>query len=421
MKNYFIPIILLLILISSKALAISLEQTITESVISGKIRVYDFDRAFDKATIPNQHSLAVGGELSVLSGPVLLPGLQLGGSYYTSQPIAKSDNPLHIDLTLPGFSLSTLDQAYVQYHRELFLLRAGYQVINTPWINASDSRMIPAAYQGYFSTFGPWHDITLTALRIYRFKGRVEDNFSRTNLYYPSNIGGIPITVSILGQHRSNEGALALAAAYKKNAVDTQAWFYQFYDFAKMVYVDSKYTFSEWRYFKPFIAAQIVRQWGDGKDLLKTNSQALGFLVGANVEMLTMSLGYNTIPRQHGAFKQGDIVSPYTAGYATDPLYTTSMISGLIEKAAGQAFKLTTTLNFFDKKLQFAASHARYYTARYFTVQKSIDTNETDFDVTYNFAGKLKGFSIRDRIGILYGNPAVGRFVYNRVMLQYVF
>jgi hypothetical protein len=33
----------------------------------------------------------------------------------------------------------------------------------------------------------------------------------------------------------------------------------------------------------------------------------------------------------------------------------------------------------------------------------------------------LKGLSLRNRLGILNGNPTTGRFVYNRVMLQYDF
>jgi hypothetical protein len=47
---------------------------------------------------------------------------------------------------------------------------------------------------------------------------------------------------------------------------------------------------------------------------------------------------YNKVEQETGsAIGDGSIISPFTASYATDPLYTTSMIRGLVEAGPGHA------------------------------------------------------------------------------------
>ena len=105
---------------------------------------------------------------------------------------------------------------------------------------------------------------------------------------------------------------------------------------------------------------------------------------------------------------------------ANDPLYTTSMIAGLVDKTAGEAWKIAGTAYVFEKQLQFTASYARYYTQPYLP-----NTGETDFDVTYAFNKAnykpLRGLSLRNRLGIMTGDPTRGTFYYDRIMLQYSF
>lgn len=417
MKKYAKTLITTLILvISSQTFAlVGLDETILDSTVTGKFRLYNFDRSFTHPDVPTTNSTAAGGDLSLLTGNFLFPGLQLGGSFYTSQPVFKPSNPLHVDRALPGFSDTPLGQLYAQYHYKLLLVRAGYQYITTPWMSAVDTRMIPALYQGYYATFGPWNDITFTALRMFRFKPRAGENFIRETLYNPPPevYGGSPVPFL---RDRKNAGALAFGSNYKKNAWDVQAWYYHYYDYGQMGYIDGKYTFAKWHYFTPFLGAQMVQEWPTGANILKTtHTQAFGALIGTNISALVLSAGFNVIPTQKDAFRGGDLVSPYTAGY-DDPLYTTSMIAGLVEKAAGHAFKLSAALDLWDKKVQIKISRGQYYTAPFHP-----DTAESDLDITYNFFGKLKGLSLRNRIGILTGNPTLGRYIQNRVMLQYVF
>ncbi|HVV68992.1 MAG TPA: OprD family outer membrane porin [Gammaproteobacteria bacterium] len=394
-----------------------------QTTIDGDIRSYYFSRNFHEVPSefndPSQAAYSLGGNIRILTAPVL-GGFQAGAALYTAQDLGlNSDNPKHVDPTLPGDNITVLGQLYLQYKRGDFLIRGGDQLINTPWMGPSDSRMIPATYRGVYGTFTPNPDLTISALRIWEFKSRVADGFSATNLYNPANFGQ---GIKALGD-TTDDGAQALGVNYKTERVAAQLWGYQFFDFGKLLYGDAQYTFINHSKINPLFGVQGLTEGGDGDNILgqvadgSANSNALGAIAGIEAPIGRFTIAWNKVFSEDGAFHNGDIVSPYTAGYASDPLYTTSMIAGLVEKAPGDAFKIMGTVFAFDKKLTLSASYAKYYTEPFF-----VNTAETDFDVTYAFKSKpLKGLSLRERLGIQTGDPSKGTFYYNRLMLQYSF
>jgi hypothetical protein len=397
-----------------------------ETRVNGTLRSYYFIRNFSRDI--NQPAFSAGGELNVLSG-VFLKALRAGLSVYTAQPFGlNSHNPLKVDQTLPGRSVTVLTQSYLQYHYQKLLLRGGYMEIETPWVYPDYSRMIPAAWSGGYGVFEPFENFSLTVMRLYSFKGRSNSNYSRTNLYNPGNLGGTSIPA--LGNTR-NPGIFAIAAKSKTTYFDTQLWFYQFYDFAKLYYFENKFTSCEFKGpVKLILGVQGVTESADGANNIQrftgkaVESNAVGALFGIEFPLLTLSIGYNDIIKRNNAFNGGDIVSPYTSGYSSDPLYTTSMMKGLIEKAAGHAIKFTASSLIYDKHLNLKFSYASYVTP--LLANNTIEpfasrTNETDYDVTFFFHRDHHGLSLRERLGVLTGALPTGRFIYSRVMLQYTF
>jgi hypothetical protein len=403
----------------------SLMDFIKKSTFNGNLRVYDFFRDYSNpAAPPNQRAFSAGGMLNFITAPIL-GGLRGGVTYYVANSLNFNNrNPREVDNTLPGFNLNVLGQAYLEYQTKELLVRAGDQLIKTPWVNDSDSRMIPATYQAIYGQLTPYQDFNVIGMRVTRFKSRTSNGFSQTNLYNTTNIGGegFPSIDKVTAK-----GVFAVGSNYNmqnKYGWQPQVWYYQFYDFAKLFYGDVTYTMDTGRAISPVVGVQAARETTDGNNYLQqvariggsADASVYGAFVGANIYNGRITLGYDAIPSHKGAFKNGDLVSPYTAGYATDPLYTTSMIAGLVEKGPGQAVKLTGSYNFLDNRLKVAASYAEYETTPYFN-----NTNETDFDVTYNFDAHLKGLSLRNRIGLETGVPVLGRFIYERLMLQYSF
>ena len=111
----------------------------------------------------------------------------------------------------------------------------------------------------------------------------------------------------------------------------------------------------------------------------------------------------------------GNIVSPYTAGYSTDPLFTTSMIAGLVEKGAGKAAKSGLQIRGFDDHLLIQASYAIYN-----TLPILANSKEFDLDLSYWVNRNHMGLKIRNRFGIEMGKIPSGQIIYNRVMLSYL-
>lgn len=395
-----------------------LEKTQTD----GDIRSYYFTRDYTNPDVLDQSAFSLGGNIRFLTAPVL-SGFQIGAAYYTAQSLGlNSSNPAKVDQTLPGNDIGVLGQAYIQYQTAPLFIRAGDQLINTPWMAAGDSRMIPATYRGIYGTWTPGKDWTITALRMFEFKSRVADRFSQTNLYNPANLG---TSITGLGD-TTDQGAWGFGASYKINSFNSEIWGYQFLDYGKLLYNNNQYNFMINPTFQPLIGAQVFAETGDGDNILqqvstgKADSKGYGLLAGLVFYNAKLTASFNQIFTSNGAYKNGDIVSPYTTGYADDPLYTTSMIAGLVEKSAGDAYKLTASYAALQKDLILSVSFAQYFTQPQF-----VDTDETDFDVSYSlthYSNKyLKNLSIRNRLGIQTGDPAKGTFYYNRVMLQYSF
>jgi hypothetical protein len=391
-----------------------------DTKISGDIRSYFFNRSYTNPGKESQSAYSLGGDLNILTGS-FLSGFRIGAAVYTAQSLGlNSGDNLHVDTTLPGRDITTLGQAYLQYSRDTFLIRGGDQLINTPWLNAADSRMIPETYRGFFGTWTPMKDLIFTALRVYEFKSRVANDFSATNVYNPQNQG---IPIAKLGDS-TNDGAQAVGVNYKTDTINTQAWAYQFLDYAKLFYGDIQYTFKNKSNINPLIAAQFLTETGDGNNTLsyvstgKANSTGYGGLVGVEMPQAKLTFAYNRIMPHADAFNHGGVVSPYT--YTSDPLYTTSMIAGLVDKTPGEAWKVAGTVYAFEKQLQILLSYAQYYTEPYLA-----NTDEVNFDVAYSFKKSkhksLRGLSIRNRLGVMTGDPTRGTFYYNRVMLQYSF
>jgi len=391
-----------------------------ETSVTGDIRFYNFSTDYTDADSPSISATSLGGGLNILTGPIFSEDFKLGVSVYTARPVGlNSSNEEHLFTSLPSDSITTLGQSYLQYQHEHLLIRAGNQLIDTPWLNAADTYMIPATYQGFYGTYTLWQDITFTALRTFRFKARTADHFTPTNLYNPENLGEHAMTA--FGT-TDDHGALAFGGQLKKNSWNGQLWYYQFYDLANLVYGDARYDFDNTHTVKPYVAGQALREWGSGDNILapyaggNAHANVFGLLTGITIQQATFSFAYNDIPKNNDTFQNGDILSPYTVGYHSDPLYTTSMLTGLIEASSGQAIKLKAEYHTENKAWTLSSSYAKYFVSPTMN-----NLNEMDFDGIYAFPGKLKGFTIQNRIGILNGSETHGRELSDRVMFQYSF
>lgn len=398
----------------------------------GNLRSYYFSRTYTgEAT--NQYAYSLGGYAGLLTAPLyhFQAGLTLGaGNSLGLNPA----NPAAVDTTLPGGTVWVLTEAFLQYRHEYLTLRGPDQILDTPWINPSDSRIKPSAYRAFYGELTPFADyaplkgLSFVGLRVFEFNGRAEGSFSPTNLYFPGHAGGSPVS-ALYG--KSTPGALAFGLKYGSpgKPLTAQLWYNKFIDFSQLLWFDGSFVHKTGTGFDPLFGFQFGSQWSDGNNLLAQvgrgaagNIQIYGLLAGIDTPYVRLTASYNGITRQNGAFGNGALLSPYTTGYATDYLYTTQMIGGMIEmQSPGSAFKVAATSYLMDKQIKVLVSYGGYYIAP--TSTFTANPYETDVDVTYSFpkSSGLDGLSIRNRFGWQNGNIQRQDFFYNRLQIQYQF
>ena len=70
-----------------------------------------------------------------------------------------------------------------EFHRFHFQAQLGNRLLHTPWVWGSDSRVIPAAYQGLTASLTPIKNLSIEAAYIERWNNRTSPDFSTANLY----------------------------------------------------------------------------------------------------------------------------------------------------------------------------------------------------------------------------------------------
>ncbi|MGZ3498453.1 MAG: hypothetical protein ACXWNK_04555 [Vulcanimicrobiaceae bacterium] len=423
--------------------------------------------------------------------------ITIGGSYFYANPFndcttpqshlslpcgkhafnGQQPVPTNFDDTLPGFEMSTLYEAFLQYKDPTIYAKLGNQVVNTPWANPSDSRLKPVAFQGGDLSYKFNNAWTGEVMYMDRFESRASSNFDNSTLLtsHPvdapgaaSNIytpGGGPITTSGFGY-----GRLGYTAA--SSVLNLQ--YYGFADIANAFWLDGKQTWSS-AYAKPFVAVQFGAESNTGSEVIgKISSTAFGVQGGITPwKNVDLAVSYNYVP-QHtdtvvlpagvscGANNQikvgpgvtfpyflpsggtpnchkngngttdvyyGGWASPYTDSYATDPFFTTSISQGMVDRRSpGQGVKVAATWQTADHRFKFIASRAWY---QYGNATAGVaPTQETDLDGTFFFKrpgkGAYHGLMLRERYAertqaFTQSFGGAPLFKYNRTQLEFDF
>jgi hypothetical protein len=414
-----------------------------------------------------------------IDGPCVVPANHAKGQVCVTQ-IPPNSNA---DDTLPGFTLSTFDEAYLAYDAYGFAGTLGNQLFHSPWANPSDSRLKPAAFSGGDLSYSALPHWTFEAADMLAFENRTSSDFSRQTLLtgYPAGAKGLPDNINFPGGQGVKTNGFAFGkAGYGNAASDLTAsgYFYAIGDLVNVWWFDGKYTFKDVRW-APYIALQGGFETNSGRSYLgKIESEDFGVQIGADLtKNLRISAGYDAIPwrrdtiylphnvtcsntnyqiaakgatlayflpldagqcfnNSNGTTQiyYGGWASPYTDNYSTDPFFTTSVTQGMADRRApGTSWKVALTFTTSNRRLVFMATDAWYDYGNALVPQK---TSIWTLDGRYylNRVGKApyRGLFLRYRyaermqsntyfpIGSTYlGGSPL--FKYNRAQLEYDF
>lgn len=412
---------------STTVSAETLRDFLSQGRITGNIRSYYFNQIFSGSDTPNRYAYSLGGMIQAQTPEFL--GFRLGIGFYTANSLGVNDisnGQTHLDPLLMGArnSLNVLGQAYVQYKNPQLTVQVGDMLLNTPWMNGADAFMIPNTYQGVSITARPVSWLHLTAIREFRYKNRIQEDYHRQTLLNEN-----PIYEGLLPNNLN--GTLTFGLSGQKSGVRAQAWFYRFYGLANLFYNTISYHAPTiLRAFRPFASFQYAREWADGRAFLgPINADVYGGMIGVNADLAGVKeqifAAYDAIPTRsitldnEKVLYNGGFISPFSQQYNADPLYTTIMDYGLVGSASpGHAWKLGFVIHPWHN-LRLKYSYSIYVTAPY---HPNVSANY--IDVTYTPGEFLEGLSVRDRLAIDHTNPFAnyhGTFVDERLMLQYSF
>lgn len=405
-------------------------------------------------------------------------GFTLGTSYLFADPLSGScdlvadqtpglpcvvhkppfTNP---DDTLPGYQLATLYEAYAQYVGHGLSVRAGNQLINTPWANTSDSRIKPVAFQGaqLSYTFGPW---TVEGMDMLRFQSRTSSFFTRTTLltsFPPTGNSGLPGNYTPPGNVKfaSNDPFGSIASGgfafgrlgYSAHGFSGDMDYYAISNIATMLWVDGKY--SARGPLRPFLAFQAGGENNAGQSVIgKIDSRMYGLQGGVNVmPAVQLVVGYDDLPWRADTMTlptgvhcsrtthllslpapvngyyvfpyfvpnnapqcipgaggtarilYGGWASPYTDSYATDPMFTTTLTQGLADRhVAGNALKYALVFTSADHRFVGQISHAIYNAGNAGGNEQSEETNiDALYYLNHVGHGRYRGLLLHYRYG----------------------
>lgn len=303
---------------------------------------------------------------------------------------------------MPGGQEIALSEAFLEYqHSNIVQADIGWIGINnSPWLsmNYYNNTLVPGAnYQGALVNVYPGGGWLLTALAFNGSQLLGNSGFTPYTMYNTGVDKASGLIVNTVGEGSNNTTAIGANYTAWDNQYNLRLWGYQFQNYGNLLYADTSIKFQTTKSLAFNIAAQggVNNQGGstsaftdDGLGSISSNF--VGLQGGLTYDIFSLNIGYNNIWGPSSAYGGGAISTPYTYGFATDPLYTTPFMAGLNDMStAGQAFKISPALNLLDGNLSIAPAWTTFST---FAPEWN-GTNEYDFIVTYNIP-QVKGLTV---------------------------
>jgi hypothetical protein len=376
-----------------------------------------------------------------IDGPCVVPANHAKGDICVTQ-LPPNTNP---DDTLPGFTMSTLYQAYAGFKNNNFDGQLGNILFSSPWANAADSRLKPAAFQGGYLSYTTKSFWTFEGADMLTFENRTSSQFSQQTLLtsYPSGSPGLGSNIYLPNGNGINSNGFGYGKVAYGNpntfGFSADGNFYGVSDIVNMWWFDGRYRFGN-SPLMPWVGLQGGWENNSGMSYIgKIDSQVFGAQLGLNVtKNIVFTAGYDQIPwhtdtvylpknvtcsnsnyqiTAKGAtlayflpsdtaqcftntngttdIYYGGWASPYTdsyaggaplpgASWAGDPLFTTSIDQGMADRRApGSSWRAALIFTSTNRKWVFLGSDAWYNYGNALAPEKTEDWN---LDGQYHFS-----------------------------------
>jgi hypothetical protein len=238
----------------------NLKEIFSKAKMSGEVRfgVVQIEDDLDKKT----STVALGGSLGVKTSP--LAGISLGATFYTTNSLLGKDREsMFLDSNNDSYSI--LGESYLQASFGKTTLKAGQQIIDTPYIDSDDIGMILNTFQGITLINQDITDTTVILASIDKWSGVDSDTPEKFNEMQSS--GDEVIIASLIYEGIEN--------------TTVQAWHYRLDDV-------------DFNYFEAGYEEELFNLGFQYTDQDNDNT-AFGLLAGVNIGELSLTTAYNRV------------------------------------------------------------------------------------------------------------------------------
>lgn len=384
----------------------------TRGRVDGSLRglYYGTGNAFFAEGV-DRDTVAAGGRLGFTTAA--LHGVSLRASGYLQRNLVHSGSGRDRDL---GNHLTSMGETWLQWQGEKLLVRAGNQALDeVPFTTSFDFRIVPQLYQGVRLKHDHG-DGQLHAVRMFRYKSRIDESFSRSTNYsrrfspFPPNTGDAESGGfwALGGTGRTTFGTLEAKG---------QAWMIRYLDHADLYFAQGELA-ATGEGLRPFAAVQFMRQSEQGQALLgPVDNRTYGLRLGLRTPRATATLNHNHMPHRAGTFRNGAPATPYASYQASGPLFAQPYLTSTQDLGTGDAW---------SAELDVAATPRLRWGLRWSYMdlhpaagRPSIDQHEYMAQASYRFGGAMQGWSLHNAFALQRQRGQRADYRENRLSLSY--
>ncbi len=383
----------------------NLKEMFSQGSVNGELRSYYYDRDFD-STQKEREDYATGGLFGYKSAA--LKGVSFGVTFATVNDTGSSDGKavyglLPKDQNGNHDSVTRMQEMYVQGQWFNTTLKYGGQMINTPFMNGNDIRLLPKSYKGASVINKSIPNLELQGYFITGYMGWADDDYTQ-------------VSDSAAKTADESKPMLIGGAKYKLpvNVLDVSAegWLYSMSDVMDMTYykVTAAKQLGD---FKLSLEPTYFTQKSKGDELAgNLDSDQIGVAAGASAYGISLNAYYA---------KTGDtnLLTPWGDSRVINQQVLASQF------AKEEAIAAKIGYDFGQLGLKGLSAYVLYgvYNAPEIN-GKTTDANEMNYNIQYdfgkNFGGILDGFSVRARYAVI-DNKDADDYTDTRIYLRYTF
>lgn len=395
----------------------------SESSLLGQLFENGTWNAFGAASYVEQNSFNnYGYAINLFAQTGAVGGFSIGGLMTIANPFfTKQLNPIDEENQAQGLPVAEQvipQELFAEYqYLDMVQVNAGWIGINnSPWMTYYQNNALNmVTYQGASINVNPGAGWLLSGFAINGAQLLGENGFSKQTMYNSTWDNGT--ATGNIGTVTSNY-TVAIGANWTspQEMLNAQVWGYDFANYANMLYADTsiKLPVNDDLGFVIGVQGAIQGQNSDG-NILNNNgygnsvsSNMLGASLDFNYSIFGLQLGYNNIWGPSDGYEAGGLISPYTYQYATDPLYTTGWMQGMVERSSGHAYKFAPSLSILNNNLTILPSY------QYYATSLIPSSSEYDLQISYNIE-QVKGLTVFGGYGYLTNVDEDGGRVSNSV------